>query len=522
MERLESTAISPDTTMPDKPLLNLTEISKSFGHNPVLEAVDFDLRAGEVHALLGENGAGKSTLIKILSGAYKPDSGRMFISGIEYRPTGPLDGRRRGIAVIYQELNLAPHLTVEENILLGQEESRFGLVDRKKNREKIKKVLEFLCHPEISPDIPVRKLTVGARQVVEIARALASQARILVMDEPTSSLSQEDTRRLFEIIRKLRAEGTGIIYVSHFLEEVLEIADRFTVLRDGRVAGRGLIRETSVGELIRLMIGRRISELFPRLPHQPGEVILSCSGLQSARMNRPVNLELRRGEILGVAGLVGAGRTEFLRALFGLDRVEKGVAVIAGRKFRPSCPAASIGRGLGMLSEDRQVEGLAVRMNLADNLTLSRLKPYVSSGFLSGRIQRAAASDWMKRLGIKARSPEQKLWTLSGGNQQKVALARLLHQEAEVFLLDEPTRGIDVMSKAQIYELMGRLAADHKAVIFVSSYLPELLGVADRIAVFHRGQLVEVRPASDWTEAELMKAAVTGRESEAVAAGERP
>ena len=508
--------------MPEKPLLSLTGISKSFGHNPVLDRVDFDLRGGEVHAILGENGAGKSTLIKILSGAYKPDGGRMVISGVEYRPAGPLDGRRQGIAVIYQELNLAPHLTVEENIMLGQEESRFGLVERKKNQARIKRVLEFLCHPEISPDIPVRKLTVGARQVVEIARALVSQARILVMDEPTSSLSQEDTRRLFEIIRKLRAEGTGIIYVSHFLEEVLEIADRFTVLRDGRVAGRGLTRETSVEELIQLMIGRRMSELFPRLPHEPGEVILRCSGVQSARMSRPVDLELRRGEILGVAGLVGAGRTEFLRALFGLDKLEKGLVVVSGRQFRPSYTAVSIGRGLGMLSEDRQVEGLALRMNLTDNLTLSRLKPYVRSGFLNGRRQTTAASEWMSRLGIRARSPEQKLWTLSGGNQQKVALARLLHQEAEIFLLDEPTRGIDVMSKAQIYELMGRLAADHRAVIFVSSYLPELLGVADRIAVFHRGQLVEVRPAADWTEASLMKAAITGRESEVQSTGEQP
>lgn len=508
--------------MPEQSLLSLKEISKSFGPNLVLDSVDFDLKAGEVQALLGENGAGKSTLIKILSGAYKPDRGRMFISGAEYRPAGPLDGRRQGIAVIYQELNLAPHLTVEENIMLGQEEARLGLVDRKKNLEKIKKVLEFLCHPEISPAIPVRKLSVGARQVVEIARALASQARILVMDEPTSSLSQEDTRRLFEIIRKLRAEGVGIIYISHFLEEVLEIADSFTVLRDGKVVGRGLIKETSVEELIQLMIGRRISELFPRLPHQPGEVVLSCSGIKSARMSRPVDLELRRGEILGVAGLVGAGRTEFLRALFGLDRLEAGLVVVSGRRFRPSFTSVSIGRGLGMLSEDRQVEGLAVRLNLADNLTLSRLKPYVRSGFLNGRKQKAAAAVWMERINIRARSPEQKVWTLSGGNQQKVALARLLHQEAEVFLLDEPTRGIDVMSKAQIYELMGRLAADNKAVIFVSSYLPELLGVADRIAVFHRGQLVEVRPAASWTEASLMRAAITGRESDPVITGEQP
>jgi len=506
--------------MGEQPLLNLVGISKSFGHNLVLDKVDFTLSPGEVHALLGENGAGKSTLIKVLSGAHKPDSGQMFVSGREYRPASPLDGRQQGMAVIYQELNLAPHLTVEENIMLGQEEANLGWVQKRRSREKIIKVLEFLHHPEISPDIPVRKLTVGARQVVEIARALMSEARILVMDEPTSSLSQEDTRRLFEIIRKLREEGVGIIYVSHFLEEVLEVADRFTVLRDGKVAGCGRVGETSVEELIQLMIGRRISELYPRMPHKAGEVFLRCEGIKSATMNQPLSIELHRGEILGIAGLVGSGRTEFLRALFGLDRLESGLAVISGEEFKPESPQTSIHRGLGLLSEDRQVEGLAVRMSLADNLTLSRLNPYVGFCFFNSKKQKAAVLEWINKINIKARSPEQKVWTLSGGNQQKVALARLLHQEAEVFLLDEPTRGIDVMSKAQIYELMGKLAAADKGVIFVSSYLPELLGVADRIAVFHRGQLVEIRPASEWTEASLMKAAITGKEIKTGLTGE--
>ncbi len=500
--------------MQEKPILNLERISKSFGGHRVLDEVNFDLRPGEVHALLGENGAGKSTLIKILSGALKPDGGRMFISGEEYRPESPLDGRRRGIAVIYQERTVAPHLSVEENIMLGQEMAKFGLVDRKASREKIRRVLEFLCHPEIAPDIPVRNLSVSARQVVEIARALVSQARILVMDEPTSSLSREDTGRLFEIIRKLRQEGVGIIYVSHFLEEVLEIADRFTVLRDGRVAGQGLVSGTSVEELIQLMIGRRLSELYPRRPRQPGEIILRSQSVMSSRMAQPVSLEVRRGEILGVAGLVGAGRTEFLRALFGLDRLEKGTVVVSGREFKPFHPSISIQAGLGFLSEDRQTEGLALRMSLADNLTLSRLPFYRRHRLFNSRLQRKVVSEWIDRFSIKARSPEQKVWTLSGGNQQKVALARLLHQSAEIFLLDEPTKGIDVMSKAQIYELIDRLAAENKAVIFVSSYFPELLGVADRIAVFHRGKLVEVRPVSGWTEAALMRAAITGKTGE--------
>ena len=499
--------------MPETPLLVLKKISKRFGPNLVLNQVDFKLEKGEVQALIGENGAGKSTLIKILSGAYSLDSGEMFISGIPYHPSNPLDGRKEGIAVIYQELNLAPHLTVEENIMLGQEETRFGFIKRKERRTKIKQVLEFLHHSEISPEIQVRKLPIGARQVVEIARALISQARILVMDEPTSSLAKEDTRRLFEIIRKLKAEGVGIIYVSHFLEEVMEIADRFTVLRDGQVAGCGRMAETSLEELIEMMIGKKLSELYPRLPHQLGKTVLNCQKIQGTRMSGRISLELKEGEILGIAGLVGSGRTEFLRTVFGLDRLKDGVVVITGNMYPAIQPRLGIARGLGYLSEDRQNEGLAARMSLSDNLTLSYLRPYLRWGFLNNRKQKQVAADWMDQLKIKAQSPEQKIWTLSGGNQQKVALARLLHQQAKVFLLDEPTRGIDVLSKAQIYEIIARLASERQAVIFVSSYFPELLGVCDRIAVFYRGQLVEIRPVEEWTEADLMKAAVTGKES---------
>ncbi|HEK85908.1 MAG TPA: sugar ABC transporter ATP-binding protein [Candidatus Aminicenantes bacterium] len=499
--------------MSETPLLSLKKICKSFGPNLILDRVDFELRSGEVRALIGENGAGKSTLIKILSGAYHPDSGQMFISGFPYRPTGPLDGRRQGIAVIYQELNLAPHLTVEENIYLGQEESRFGFMEKKKKRLKVRELLEFLHHPEIQPGSLVKNLPVGARQVVEIIRALISQAKILVMDEPTSSLSQEDTKRLFEVIHKVKAEGVGVIYVSHFLEEVKEIADSFTVLRDGQVVGSGEMAGVSLEELIEMMIGKKLSELYPHFPHRPGEVVMSCQQVQGKKMTGAISLELREGEILGVAGLIGSGRTEFLRTIFGLDRLKEGLVIISGSLVSRLQPGTAINRGLGFLSEDRQTEGLAARMSLADNLTLGYLKPYVKNGLLNNQRQKQAASDWINRLKIKAQSPEQKIWTLSGGNQQKVALARLLHQQAKVFLLDEPTRGIDVQSKTQIYELIGRLAADNRAVIFVSSYFPELLGIGDRIAVFHRGQLVEIKPAADWTEASLMRAAITGKEN---------
>ncbi len=496
--------------MNKKTVLAARSICKSFGPTQVLKNVDFELKAGEVHALLGENGAGKSTLIKIFSGALKPDSGTMVLNDESYSPDSPLEGRRKGLAVIYQELNLAPHLTVEENIMLGQENTRLGFLDKKKNRQKINEVLEFLHHLEISPDVPVRKLPIGARQVVEIARALVSRARIIIMDEPTSSLSQEDTRRLFEIINRLKAEGVGVIYVSHFLEEVMQVADYYTVLRDGEVAGCGKISETTLEQLISLMIGKRLEELYPETDYRPGEVILRVDSLVGDRMSAPVTLELRRGEVLGIAGLVGSGRTEFLRTVFGLDKLRDGLVVVSGKQFKPVNTGESIRYGLGFLSEDRQVEGLALRMNIIDNLTLSRLDFYSKNGFLNQRKQRDSTERWIGQLSIKTRSLEQPVWTLSGGNQQKVALARLLHQKAEVFLLDEPTRGIDVLSKAQIYELIVDLARNRKAVIFVSSYFPELIGVCHRIAVFHRGQLVDVREKEKWSEETLMKMAITG------------
>ena len=491
--------------------LAMRGISKSFGATQALDAVDFELEAGRVHALLGENGAGKSTLMKILSGAIRPDAGRILLDGEPYAPAGPLEGRRRGIAMIYQELNLAPHLTVEENIVLGREPRRLGFVDRKAMRDRVRSALELVRHPEISPEVKVKGLSVGAKQLVEITRALFERTRILVMDEPTSSLSLEDTERLFEIIGRLKSEGVGIIYISHFLEEVRRVADMVTVLRDGRRVHSGEMGGVTLDDLIRLMVGKEVREMFPRLPHAVGEVVLSARAVRGKRMAAAVDLELRRGEILGLAGLVGSGRTETVRSLFGLDALDSGEVEVFGRPaVRPS-PSRMIRSGLGFLSEDRQGEGLALPQSLADNLTLSSFSPYVRLGFLRVKSQRQAAEEWIRRMNIKARHARQPVSSLSGGNQQKVALARLLHQRAEVLLLDEPTRGIDVVSKSQIYEWIGRLAKEGKAVLVVSSYFPELLGVCDRIAAFHRGQVVDIRPAADWDEHRLMTAATVGR-----------
>ena len=496
---------------PAPPVLRMTGVSKSFGATQALDGVSFELGPGEVHALIGENGAGKSTLMKVLSGAVAPDSGRMEIDGRPYAPAGPADGLRGGISMIYQELNLAPHLTVEENIMLGREVHAAGWLDRKAMKRKVRDVLELVRHPEISPSIPVRDLSVGAKQLVEIARALLNRSRILVMDEPTSSLTQEDSLRLFEIIGKLKGQGVSVIYISHFLEEVQRVADSYTVLRDGRSVGSGPMEGTRLEDLIQLMVGQKVTRLFPKVEHSIGEVILSLDGLKGARMTSPVSLTLSRGEILGIAGLVGSGRTEMLRTLFGLDEAEGGSVVVSGFELAGAKPWTRIGRGLGLLSEDRQGEGLALGRSVADNMTMSDFTPYRRHGFLRPGRQRRAVGEWIGKMKIKAKGPTQKVGDLSGGNQQKVALARLLHQKAGILLLDEPTRGIDVVSKAQIYEWIGELAREGKAVLFVSSYLPELLGICDKIAVFHRGGLVESRPTPEWDAPGLMAVATIGR-----------
>lgn len=501
---------------PAPAVLRMEGVSKRFGATVALEDVSFSLRPGEVRALLGENGAGKSTLMKILSGAISPDSGRMAIGGETYAPGGPLDGRRSGVSMIYQELNLCPHLSVAENIMLGGEAARAGRIDRAETRRRVREVLEAVRHPEIPLDVPVRKLSIGAKQIVEIARALLGRSKILVMDEPTSSLSQEDSLQLFATIRTLAAQGVGVIYISHFLEEVQQVADTFTVLRDGRNVGEGEMAGTSLEELIRLMVGQDFSELFPRVEHEVGGTAFAARGLRGRGMPAPLTLELRRGEILGIAGLIGSGRTEFLRSLFGLDVLEDGVVEIRGAAAPGRAPWHRIRQGLGLLSEDRQGEGLAVTRSVADNLTLSDFSPYVRRGFLSLGRRREAVTFWIDRLKIKAAGPEARVMSLSGGNQQKIALARLLHQRAGVFLLDEPTRGIDVVSKAQIYELIGGLAREGKSILFVSSYFPELLGISDRIAVFHRGRVVDVRGRDAWNPESLMTAATVGR----AAAGE--
>ncbi len=485
----------------------MTGISKQFGPTRALDGVSLELSAGEGLALIGENGAGKSTLMSILSGAQPADGGRMEIDAKPYAPHGPQKARQAGVAMIYQELNLAPDLSVEENILLGQESRRFGLVNRRAQRQRAQAALEALGHGNLSLNIPVHQLSIGMQQVVEIARVLVSKARVIVFDEPTSSLTRADAERLFETITRLREQGIGVVYISHFLEEVRRVCDRFLVLRDGRSVAEGVLASTSEADIVSSMAGRRIDELYPSVPHSPGEPLLTVTGLSGVLKPTDVSFELRRGEIFGLAGLVGAGRTELVRSILSLDPVQAGEVRI-GTAIPAPTPKARLRGGLGFVSEDRKGEGLALSRSIADNMTYTRLRPYSRWGWMNLKQRRLAVVHWMEALQVKAASPEQAVVAISGGNQQKVALARVLHQDADVFLLDEPTRGIDVGAKATIYRLMGELAAAGKAVLFVSSYFQELLQVCDRIGVMSRGRLREIRPASEWTEHSLLSRAI--------------
>jgi ribose transport system ATP-binding protein len=492
--------------------LKLSKIGKSFGPTIALDGVDLELREGEVHALIGENGAGKSTLMNVIAGSLPADRGTMEFCGTPYTPANPLDARTHGIALIHQELSLCPHLSVAENVLMGIESSRLGWLDRDQLMARTNEVLKTFQHADIRPERRVGDLSVAARQIVEISRALAARARIILMDEPTSSLQRADVEQLFSLIRKLSAEGISVIYISHFLEEVRQISDRFTVLRDGRSVAHGEIATTTDDELIAKMVGRAQQNLFPvrMQPTTPRETILNVQNLASPPLLKSASFELRRGEILGIAGLMGSGRTPLLRAIFGLQRPTGG-KIAVNKKTLPGgrgTPAMRLVEGLGYLSEDRKGEGLALNQSIADNVTATRFDSCSRWGWLDLRAQRKQTEKLVNALKIRTRGPQQEVGSLSGGNQQKVIVARLLHQDADVLLLDEPTRGIDIGSKAQVYETIAACAARNKAVLMVSSYLPELFGMCDRLGVMSRGRLSPVKEIDEWTPETVLQAAI--------------
>ncbi len=485
--------------------LSARGIEKSYGATRALVGVDFDVCEGEVHALLGGNGAGKSTLVSILAGAILPDTGTLTLGGVAYRPRDPAEARRAGVCLVHQERALCPHMTVEENIVLGSEPVRRGVVLRAEAREKTLRALEAI-HPSgvkknrIRPETRVADLAPGEQQIVEIARAIADErCRLLLLDEPTSSLGADDVDALFAAVRRLREAGLAIVYISHHLDEIRRIADRFTVIRDGRAAGSGRVADAKTTEIVEMMAGRRVDELYPRSPREPGEVVLEVRELGGAGLPENASLELRRGEVLGVAGLVGSGRTELCRALFGLDPVRRGTVRVAAWTGLAE-PADRLNQGMGLLSEDRGGEGLALGMSVAENLTLSRLEGLGPRGFVLPSRMREVAKRFIDQLGIVTAGPDARVSSLSGGNQQKVALGRLLYHDVEVFLLDEPTRGVDVGSRAAIYKIIDQLALSGKAVLVVSSSVEELLGISDRIAVMQKGRLGVAKPVASLDE----------------------
>lgn len=483
--------------------LEMKAMARRFGATVALDGVDLSIKAGEVHAIVGENGSGKSTLMRILAGALSPDGGQMTIDGQEYHPKSPSDARKAGIAMIHQELTIAPHLSVMENLLLGVESVRLGWIDRRQAEQRARPALKALGLDHLPLDQPAGKLPIATQQLIEIARALVLEAKVVVLDEPTSSLTEADVEKLFAVMRELRAQGYALVYISHFLNEIRTIADTMTVLRDGKTIGERPVAGITDEEIVRMMVGREIGDLYPRSAHTRGDDLLDVTDLAGAKLPSRASLSVGRGEVVGIAGLNGSGRSEFIRALFGLDAVKSG-SIKIGAYSGVAGPSARWRQGVGMLSEDRKEEGVALGMCIAENIVLSSMK----SSFVSPGDQRVEAQRWIEKLSIRCQGPEQAVRELSGGNQQKVALARMLYANVDLMLLDEPTRGIDVGSKEQIYRLIDEAAVSGKAVVMVSSYLPELLGVCDRIAVMHRGTLGDAKPASELTQESLMHEAV--------------
>jgi ABC-type sugar transport system ATPase subunit len=500
---------SPPTSAVAPPLLCLEDISKRFGGVTALAGVSFELRAGEIHALLGENGAGKSTLIKILGGIYPPDAGRIVIDGVPAAIRTVADADRYGVRIIHQELALAPNLSVAENIYLGREKVRYGFLDRRRMLADARALVERLGLDEIR-DVRalVAELTVAQQQLVEIARALSRPARILVLDEPTSSLSEAETQALFATLRRLRSQGVGLIYISHRLEEIVQLTDRITVLRDGRSIGTQETSGLDQGQLVKWMVGRDIAEHFQRPRQQPGEIALEVCGLRNPHI-AGVSFTLHHGEILGLAGLVGAGRSELARALFGIDPVAAGEIRIRGRPVRIRAPRQALAAGMVLVPEDRKKEGLVVTHSVAFNLALPWLRDWIRFCQPNRARRREIVERAVSQFHVKVADVEQPVASLSGGNQQKALVGRWMEHRPAILILDEPTRGVDVGAREEIFGILSRLVEQGMAVLLISSDLEEVLHLSHRILVYRDGCVVrEVRAAE--TSAEQVMAMLTG------------
>ncbi|HEX2132968.1 MAG TPA: sugar ABC transporter ATP-binding protein [Actinophytocola sp.] len=494
-----------------RPLLELRDVHKSFDAVRALRGVSLELHAGEVHALAGENGAGKSTVVRIIGGEHRPDAGELLLDGEPTRLRGPREAQRHGIAVIHQEPTQFPDLTVAENVFMGRQPLRAGRrIDRSAMRARTAELFDALGVP-IEPDRVTRGLSIADQQIIEIAKALAAEARIIVMDEPTAALSTVEAERLFRVARRLADGGAALLFISHRLEELAALCQRVTVLRDGALVTTAAMADVDRDTLVRSMVGRDVEQLFPGRDHEPGDAALVVEGLTRAGVFHDVSFTVRRGEVVGLAGLVGSGRSEVARAVFGVDERDAGTVTVAGRPLRGADPRVAIAAGLAMVPEDRREQGLVLDLSIERNATLPRLRAVSRWGVVRRARERAVAAEWAERLGLRFRRLADPVATLSGGNQQKVVLGKWLATEPVVLIVDEPTRGIDVGAKVEVHALLADLAARGIAVLMISSELSEVLGMADRVLVMHEGRLTAELDRAEATEETVMHAATGGR-----------
>jgi rhamnose transport system ATP-binding protein len=511
----EESSSSRAASGPVIPLLTLIGAAKTFGPVVALGDGEIEILPGEIHALVGENGAGKSTLVKILAGVYHPDAGEFLVDGKPVQFRGVADSKAVGISVIYQEPTLFPDLTVAENIFMGrQPRGRTGLIDRGAMREAAAELFATLGVP-IDPDRVAEGLSIADQQIIEIAKAISLQAKVLVMDEPTAALSGVEVDRLFSVARNLRDAGSGILFISHRFDEVFSLCDRITVMRDGRNIATHRTADVTIDKIVKEMVGRDIDQLFPKVVAELGNPVLEVTGLSRAGVFNDIEFHVCAGEIVALAGLVGAGRTEVARAVFGVDPYDTGKVVVNGRRLRPNSPKAAMAAGIGLVPEDRRKQGLVMDLSVARNATLTLRHTLARMGIISGRKERTLAADWTKTLQVKAGSLDNEVSTLSGGNQQKVVLAKWLATRPKLLIVDEPTRGIDVGTKSEVHRLLSDLAGQGIAILMISSELPEVLGMADRVLVMHEGRITANLSRAEATPESVMRAATASVEATA-------
>ncbi|USK52728.1 sugar ABC transporter ATP-binding protein [Cytobacillus solani] len=497
--------------MNSQPIIQMKGISKAFSGNIVLEKVDFEIMPGEVHALMGENGAGKSTLMKILTGIYERDAGTVSVRGSEVHFKNAKEAEMAGIAVIHQELNIIPYLTVTENMFLGKELTfgKFGMTKDKEMKQKTKEYLNRLGI-DIDPAIEAGNLSVGQQQMIEIARAVAANTEVLIMDEPTAALTDREIEALFKVIHSLKEQGVGIVYISHRMEEIFQICDRISVLRDGQFIGVKAIPETNFDEIVKMMVGRQLGDRFPERDTTIGSERLKVANFSSKGSFENVHFTIHQGEILGVAGLMGAGRTEIMEAIFGYRKVQEGKLFIDGKETKIKSPYDAIKAGIGFITEDRKSEGLVLDLSVRENFSLTNLNKISKKNIISAKEEASFVDEMIQKLHVKTSSSEQLVKSLSGGNQQKIVIGKWLGINPKILILDEPTRGVDVGAKKEIYQIMNELTKLGVSIIMVSSELPEILGMSDRILVIHEGKVSAILNKSEADQEMIMQAATGG------------